>query len=179
LNESNGRIEYSFAAAGAPGGQYNAIGGHLGMRCKFAGNFDARVDFNLVQWPDANGIAATLWVWTGPTNIGHYVWRQSSPQWGEQVVSDTGQNNFGGLPLNETTGSLRLARNDGVLTAYFLHNGHWQTMTSSRMAGVATVAVGAWGDATFGHKPVVVEFDNFTVTGDDPTCPPGSQPSSP
>ncbi len=177
LTENGGHLEYAFTAGGAAGGQYTVIGGHLGTQCKFPGNFDARVDFNLPQWPAGNGIAATLWAWFGPTNIGRYVWRQSSTKYGEQYSSYTGDG--GGVPLNDTAGSLRIARVAGVLTAYFMHEGHWQTLTSNKMEGVATLAVGAWGDATFAGKPVVVDFDNFSVTGDNPTCPAGSQPGTP
>jgi DNA-binding SARP family transcriptional activator len=177
LNESGGHLEYAFTAGGVAGGQYTVIGGHLGTMCKFPGDFDAQVDFRLPQWPGGNGIAATLWAWFGPTTIGRYVWRQSSAKWGEAYSSDTGEN--AGVPLNDTSGSLRLARVGGILTAYFMHNGHWQTLTSNPMDGVATLAVGAWGDDTFGGKPVVVDFNNFSVTGANPTCPAGSQPGTP
>jgi hypothetical protein len=87
------------------------------------------------------------------------------------------------VPLDDSTGTLRLVRHNGVVTASFLHKGDWQELTSGRNSSAATIAVGAGqvngdGRGFTGHE-VIVDFDNFTVTGQSPDCPPGSQPSSP
>jgi DNA-binding SARP family transcriptional activator len=177
LTQDNGYVQFSFAADAAPGGQYNRIGGHLGSQCKFPGDFDARVDFALPTWPARNGVVVSLWGFFN--NVGYAAWRQSSPQWGELFGSYTGPGQSGGVQLDDTSGSLRLARHDGLLTAYFMHKGSWDPVTSSRSSGVANVAIGADAGPDFAGQPVVVDFSNFSVKGDDPICPPGSQPSSP
>jgi len=179
LTQHDGHLEFIFPPATAPGPPYGNDGGHIGTQCKFPGDFDARVDFTLVQWPSANGIEVALWSFLGPTNIGWQSWRRSSPQWGEQYGSFTGPATS--VALDDTSGTLRLARRNGVVTAYFLHKGSWQSLTSGRNTSLATIAIGANAgagyDSPFGGQQVVVDFDNFSVTGNNPICPPGSQPS--
>ena len=172
LSQKDGYVEFAFGANAVPGGQYAQIGGHLGSQCKFPGDFDARVDFSLPQWPPHNGVVVNLWGFF--SNVGYAAWRQSSPQWGELFGSYTGPGDSGGVQLNDLSGSLRLARHDGILTAYFLHKGSWDEVTSSPETGLATIAIGANAGTDFGGQPVVVDFQNFTVTGDNPACPPGS-----
>jgi DNA-binding SARP family transcriptional activator len=181
LAQTGGHLEYTFSPSAMPGGAYNSIGGHLGTRCKFPGDFDARVDFSLKEWPPGNGIMAILWAFFAPDNLGWQSWRWSSAQWGDAYGSFTGDS--GSVPLDDSTGTLRLVRHNGVVTASFLHKGDWQELTSGRNSSAATIAVGAGqvngdGRGFTGHE-VIVDFDNFTVTGQSPDCPPGSQPSSP
>ncbi len=181
LAQTGGHLEYTFSPSATPGGPYNNFGGHLGTRCKFPGDFDARVDFSLKEWPPGNGIMAILWGFFAPTNVGWQSWRWSSAQWGDAYGSFTGDSSS--VPLDDSTGTLRLVRRDGVVTASFLHQGNWQELTYGRITGTATIAVGAGqvnGDGRgFAGREVIVDFDNFTVTGRSPDCPPGSQPSSP
>lgn len=175
VTQQNGTVEWSFDAGAQPGGPYDQIGGHLGTQCKFPGDFDARVDFSLPVWPDANGVIVNLWVFF--QNVGYATWRRSDPQYGDGYGSYTGPGAGSNVPIHDTTGSLRIARHDGVLTTYFLHDGVWDALTSTTRPGWATIAIGASaGGADFGRKPVVVDLKNFSMTGNDPACPPGSQP---
>jgi hypothetical protein len=107
-------------------------------------------------------------------------WRRSSAQWGEAFGSFTGAGVSASVALDDSSGTLRLARRDSIVTAYFLHDGTWQSLTSGYNTSPATIAVGAAGgdgyNLTWGHQPVVVDFDNFAVNGADPICPLGSQP---
>ena len=182
LSQNGGHLEFAFSPAASPGGQYNVFGGHVGTHCKFPGDFDARVDFTLAQWPASNGVRIVLWSFFGPTNIGWQVWRWSGPQAGESYGSYTGTGQNASVSLADTTGSLRIARNNGVVTTYFFHNGRWQMLTSGRMSELATIAVGADGgpgdNSPFGGDEVVADFDNFSVNGVDPVCPAGSRPPS-
>jgi len=182
LAQKDGYAEFAFSPAASPGGAYNVFGGHLGSQCKFPGDFDARVDYSLPQWPLGNGVVVNLWAFltnSSTTNAGWAVWRQSSPQWGEQYGSYTGPGASAGVSLDDRSGTLRLVRGGGLLQAYFLHKGNWQSLTAARNDGLATVAIGASGSsaAAFGGQPVVVDFRNFSVTGNDPVCPAGSQPT--
>jgi len=175
LTQDNGYVEFAFGAESVPGGAYNRIGGHLGSQCKFPGDFDAHVDFSLPTWPSHNGVVVNLWAFFA--NVGYAAWRQSSTQWGELFGSYTGPGNSSGVQLDDTTGSLRLARQDGVLTAYFMHKGHWDALTSTREPGLATIAIGADAGPDFAGQPVIVDLSNFSVTGDNPSCLPGSRPT--
>jgi DNA-binding SARP family transcriptional activator len=180
ISQHDGHLEFAFPPGTAPRGRWGNFGGHVGTLCRLRGDFDARVDFTLARWPTANGVEAGLWSFLGPTNTGWHVWRSSSARWGEQYGSFTGP--AASVSLDDTTGTLRLARRNGIITAYFLHEGHWQSITSGRDPETATIAIGAIGghgyQTTFGGQPVAVDFDNFTVTADDPICPPGSQPGA-
>jgi DNA-binding SARP family transcriptional activator len=175
LSQRDGYVEFAFDSDAVPAGQYNQIGGHLGSQCKFPGDFDARVDFSLPRWPTRNGVIVNLWAFF--SNVGYAAWRRSSPQWGELFGSYTGPNDSGGVQLDDTSGSLRLARQSGLLTAYFLHKGNWDALTSTRESGLATIAIGASAGADFGKQAVTVDLKNFTVTGDNPACPSGSRPT--
>jgi DNA-binding SARP family transcriptional activator len=182
MTEQNGRLEFSFSPKSAPGPPNGNFGGLVGTQCKFPGDFDARVDFTLVDWPAGNGITVTLNAFLGPTNIGWQSWRRSSAQWGEAYGSYTGTS--ASVALNDAVGTLRIARDNGTITAYFLHNGAWDAITSGQNAGLATIAVSANGGPGYNVGPfigqqVTVDFDNFTVTATNPTCPPGSQPHNP
>lgn len=175
LTQDDGYVEFAFGADAVPGGAYDRVGGHLGSQCKFPGDFDARVDFVLPAWPTRNGVVVSLWAFLA--NAGYAAWRQSSTQWGELFGSYTGPGDAGGVPLPDTTGTLRLTRKASVLTAYFLHNGNWDALTSTREPGLATIAIGADAGSDFAGRPVAVDLSDFTVTGDAPVCPVGSHPT--
>ena len=115
-------------------------------------------------------------LWAFFTDVGYAAWRRSSPQYGDGFGSFTGPGPSGSVPLPDLSGSLRLARQNGVITTYFLHNGNWDALTSTKKSGLATIAIGASAGSDFGGQSVVVDLRNFTVTGDRPVCPPGSQP---
>jgi len=179
LAPNDGQLEFAFPPGTTPGGQYDNYGGHVGTLCTFPDDFDARVDFTLSEWPAANGIVVSLWAFFKPNNLGWEAWRHSSPQWGEQYGGYVGVGNGGSVTLDDTSGTLRLARESGVVTAYFLHKGQWLSLGSAENSAPTAIAVGA-GSAQ--SPPVradeaVVDFDNFTITAADPSCPPGAQGS--
>jgi hypothetical protein len=180
LSEHDGHLEFAFPAGATPGGQYNVYGGHVGTVCEFPGDFDARVDYSLPEWPTANGIVVSLWMFFKPNNLGWEAVRQSSPQWGEQYSGWIGVGHGGSVTLDDLSGSLRVVRRNGVVRAYFLHNGQWLKLGSNQNAALAVIAVGAGsGEAPpMSSNPVVVDFTNFTITATDPICPPGAQGST-
>jgi hypothetical protein len=179
FSQYDGHLEFAFAPGTTPGPPYGNYGGHLGTLCKFPGDFDARVDYALLTWPESNGTIVMLGAFFTPGNLGWQVSRRSSPQGGEQYASYTGPGVGASVSLDDAVGTLRLVRHRGVVTAYFLHSGKWISLTSGSDTSYATIAIGAGGDgpnATFGGQQVVVDFDNFHVTAANPVCPPGSRP---
>ena len=82
------------------------------------------------------------------------------------------------VPDSDVTGALRVSRHAGRFTASFLHAGRWVTIASASNSSIAAIGVGALGgDAKgtpFNGQPVVVDFDNFKVSGVHPLCPPGT-----
>jgi DNA-binding SARP family transcriptional activator len=172
LAQHDGQVEYTFTPDAVPGGDYDVFGGHLGLRCTFPGDFDARVDYSLPQWPHANGVTASLWAFF--SNDGWAVSRKSAPRSGELYVGATGPDASSGVPLDDRSGTFRLVRSAGVVKTYFLRQGNWELLSSAPNTALATIAIGAYGSSTdgFDGQPVVVDFGNFTVTGLDPICPP-------
>ena len=181
LLERSGHLEFGFPLGTAPGGQYDTYGGHVGTRCQFPGNFDARVDFTLFQWPTANGISVNLWTFFEPNNYGWAgAWRSSSTQWGEQYGGAVGGSNAsGGAALDDPSGTLRVARRDGLVATYFLHNGRWIKIASGHNTATVVVTVGASSAQSppVRRDQVVVDFDNFKVVAANPICPFGAQGS--
>lgn len=177
LSQHDGKLEFAFPPGTAPGGQWDNYGGHVGTLCKFPGDFDARVDFTLAQWPSENNVLTSLWAFGD--NLGWETFRDSSPQWGERYGAYLGQGHGGSVSLDDASGTLRLARRNGLVTGYFLHNGKWISFGSAYNTHTATIAVGAGSgqNPPVRHDQVVVDLNNFTVTATDPICPPGAQGS--
>ena len=172
IAETGGQLQLTVGAAAQPGGG-GYIHGQVATQCAFPGDFDARVDYTLIEWPTGDNVF--IGIDTEATGIG-----RSS---GSTEVYDSWAPRSAltaGLP--DTSGSLRLARVDNVVSGYIWHLGGWQKFASGKLSGNATFALLAlWNPNTgtpFGHQEVKVGFDNFTVTGADPGCPAGSQPPS-
>jgi DNA-binding SARP family transcriptional activator len=173
VSQTGGRLRWEFPPGTAPGGTWNNYGGHLGTRCLFPGDFDARVEYTLVDWPTANGVFVSLWTFFKPDNEGWESWRASSTEYGEQYGSFLGPQGGSSVELADNTGTLRLRRKAGVVTAYFLHKGRWVVTGSSTNWRRTVIAIGAGsgpGIAPVRSDRVVVELDNFTVTAVDPDC---------
>jgi hypothetical protein len=174
IAEESGQLQLTVGANAIPGGTYNQIDVHVGTQCSFPGNFDARVDYTLLEWPAGDNIVIGL----NAIYANAAVTRESSSQWGDGYGSWVIPSN-GSVALPDTSGSLRIARVNGVETTYFLHEGTWRKLASSAAGGAAVFGLQAMSDGhnPFGGHEVKVAFDNFTVTGTNPTCAPGAQPS--
>jgi Bacterial transcriptional activator domain len=169
VTQANGRVEVSIGAGAVAGGAYNVIDGHYGTQCRFASDFDAQVDFTLIDWPESNGVFAGLNAFFADTAVG----RQSSSKWGEQYAAWVVPISNGGIPgATDTSGSVRIARANGLMSAYVMHKGRWLRIATGRNTGIAVIGFQAMStDDDFGHKAVRVAFDNFRIKAKDPTCP--------
>ena len=165
--ERNGRLEVSIGPDAVAGGDYNVIDGQLGTTCRFPGDFDARVEFELLRWPTANGVRAELAAFTrdGGANVA-----RSSQRWGEEYASWLPLANSS-APTSDPKGKLRLRRAAGVLTAYFWNLSRWIKLDSSRHTGaVALVLHAGSNNEAFADQEVQVAFDNFVVDARSPVC---------
>jgi hypothetical protein len=75
--------------------------------------------------------------------------------------------------LDETSGSLRIARVDGVMTTYYWRNGRWVPLASGRSSGAAVLGVGLTGGSDFAAQETRVAFDDFAVSARNAFCPGG------
>jgi DNA-binding SARP family transcriptional activator len=173
IAEQGGQLQLTVGPQAVPGGTYNQIDVHVGTQCSFPGNFDARVDYTLLEWPAGDNIDVGL----NAIYADGGVMRENSSQWGDEYSSWVGTSN-GSPPIPDTSGSLRIKRVKGIETTYFLHNGTWRELASSPESGSAVFGLQAFSDGhnPFGGQEVKVGFDNFQVTGINPICAPGDQP---
>jgi DNA-binding SARP family transcriptional activator len=174
IAQQNGQLQLTVGADAVPGGSYNQIDVHVGTQCSFPGDFNVRVDYVLLEWPAGDNIDIGL----NAIYANAAVMRESSSQWGDGYGSWVIPSN-GSVALPDASGSLRISRVDGIETTYFRHDGSWRKLASYSAPGAAVFGLQAMSDGqnSFGKQELKVAFDNFTVTGLNPTCAPGSQPS--
>jgi DNA-binding SARP family transcriptional activator len=179
VGQSGGRLVWNFPSTATPAGAFSDVGGHYGTQCRFPGNFDARVDYALAQWPAGNGVVTALSAFFGPKNYGTQVTRSSSLQGGEQYTSYLSPTTGAGAVTDDLLGSLRITRVDEVVTMYFRHSGTWHELAAEPVGGAAVIGIGAYSPSgDWQGKPVTVAFDNFVVTAPKAICPPGAEPRS-
>jgi DNA-binding SARP family transcriptional activator len=169
--EQGGKLQLTVGASAVPGGPNNQIDVRVSTQCSFPGDFDARVEYKLSEWPAGDNIDV------GMNAISGAVMRDSGSQSGEEYVSWIGPHSVS-VPFFLMGGSLRIARVKGVETTYFWNGTRWQRLVSSREIGPAVISLQALSDGqdSFGGQELKVAFDNFRVRGVHPSCPPGTRP---
>lgn len=158
VQESKGRLVVTLPA-NARGETFKAL---VQWRPLIRGDFDARVDYRLLDWPAANGVKISLGSDEGS------VQRVSEPsEGGEVYLTHFSQGGVAGnRPTTDASGKLRLARKGNVLTGYIYRNGKWIPLRAVTLAEASPVRIhlSAWGhDASFAGKRVRVEFDSFVL----------------
>src|SRR5262249_11196921 len=108
--EQGGHLELTVGAAAVPGGHRNQIDVHVATQCAFPGDFDARVEYKLLEWPDGDNIEVGM-----NANATDAVMRDNSSQSGDGYTSWVGSSNAS-VPFSDKGGSVRIARVNGVET---------------------------------------------------------------
>jgi hypothetical protein len=147
----------------------------VGTQCAFPGDFDAHVDYTLLEWPQADNIFVGLNAIFARAAVG----REYTGVWGDEYASWVVPGTNGSIPLTDSSGSVRIARVNGIATTYIWHRGAWTRIARGNSTGAAVFGLQAMSTdaaSSFGQQELKVAFDNFTVTGASPICPPGSQP---
>ena len=168
VDEVNGRVEIAVAATAENGGDFNIIGGTLGTNCRWRGDFDVRVDFELLDWPAANGVAGQLSSWYSAYSA--TIGRFSSNAGREEYTGwfPAGSNSLTGA---DRTGTFRLVREGARTLGYYGSDGGWESVVSSRVSGSPTIGLSIYSrDDWFADKPVRIAFDNFVLLAEDPVC---------
>jgi cytoskeletal protein RodZ len=172
VTQAGGQVSIAIAVDATTGGPDNAVGGRVQSQCTFPGDFDARVDFTLFAWPAADNVRAGLEAFFA----GGFVARTSSASSGDAYSASVGSRSAT-VPLDETAGSLRIARVGKTMTTYFWRNGHWVPLASGPSSGAALLGLEVKGGSDFGGAGARAAFDNFAVTAPTMFCPSGSAPS--
>jgi hypothetical protein len=166
FGQGDGVLTVNVAAGAQP--DFNASGG---TRCLAHGDFDAQVDFNLVNWPARNGVWVSLMVGGTAYNVYRVSWQFDPSEAYGAYLPPAGTT----LPASGTTGTLRLTRRGDILSAYYLSGRTWVPLVSNTgPTGDVPLTLGVFNisnAATFSGQPVTVSFDNFHVTADAIACP--------
>src|SRR5262249_36877369 len=100
------------------------VGGQT--RCLAHGNFDAQVDFKLVNWPPQNGVWVSLMVGGTPFNVYRVSWQFDPTEQYGTSLPPAGTT----LPATGTTGTLHLTRVGDVFTGWYLAGHSWVPIIS-------------------------------------------------
>lgn len=175
IAELNQRLEIVHSADGSDAPNRSFFGAHYVNNCQLAGNFDVHVDYNLLNWPIANGVRLGLSI-DDDTDMSYtfHVERLDTGLVGQQngyVTDFGGVNTF--VPTQDLTGKLRLTRNDDKLTGYYFQSGNWISLYTIHIAIPSLyVSLNSWSNGyTYGGREVKVAFDNFTVVSGEVVCP--------
>jgi hypothetical protein len=170
VTEQNRRLELSFAAdaAAAPNGQgFSMMAAQVGTGCRFRGDFDVRVGYELVNWPPANGVMLQLAAWSRSSNS--TIARQSQ-HGGESYAASDGLNATSSA-TNDRRGALRLRRTGSKISSYVRRGGRWARLSSSvspeaPMIGLQALSTDAW----FADQAVTAAFDDLEIRAAQPLC---------
>jgi DNA-binding SARP family transcriptional activator len=172
VDESSGELVFSIPADATFDSQFNSVGINAATRCKFPGDFDARVDYSLLRWPPGNGAAVSLVAFqSGPIDL---VSRTTSSKYGDFYNTWPGK---GSVPLADTSGSLRITRAKGIVKTFFRHHGQWRELDAQAISGEIWVGM-MLGSNSDEWKQMAVSagVDNFLLTAPDANCPAGCDP---
>jgi hypothetical protein len=166
FSQGGGTLNVNISGGAQP--DFN-VGGQT--RCFAQGDFDARVGFNLVDWPPQNGVTVSLMVGGTPFNVFRVSWQFEQSEAYGAYLPPVGAN----LPATGTSGTLRLTRVGDIFTGWYLSGRSWVPIisgvgpTDDVPLNLAVFNVSA--GATFAGLPVSVAFDNFHVRADKVICP--------
>lgn len=157
VTQADGVVTFAVSAT-APDG-FNAS---VRTRCRVEGDFDAEVDFHLVQWPGTDGITVTLMA----ADLGG-VNTYRSDTFGESYGTYIPPSGGTLVPATGTSGTLRLARNGSTFTGSYNDGSRWVTIFSAAGPTQPTaVQLGVFNNQSvglFGGRPATVSFDSFTL----------------
>jgi outer membrane protein assembly factor BamB len=180
VTETNQRLEITLPADSS-GDNFSA--GYSGTHV-LRGDFDIQVDYQLLTWPENNGVRMGLWIERAPSTC--TVERASYGTSDGFTAGDHYTTNFDDSILisatGDTDGKLRLVRTGSLFEGYYRNetSGDWvlsqRFQGGSSSAGEATFMLKAWShDYAFADDLVVVAFDNFVINKGT-VVPPGITP---
>jgi hypothetical protein len=167
---ADGQLVFSIAGDATLDPQYHYAGSGITTNCEFRGNFDARIDFTVLQWPPENGATISLSAQAGNTAVELV-----------QRVTATWDDGYNAWPsgtstsIQDQSGTLRLARSNGFVLAYYLHDGRWIALGGKLFSGDVQVGVSLdVNQDTWQQQDVSAAVDNFRVTAPGAACPTSS-----
>ena len=121
IDQTNGELQIDVPADSEPDSGGHAIVAGVMSRCVLHGDFDAQVDYRLLDWPEANGVHLDF-----GTNHPQAVGRQNMA--GELIFAWFPPDVVN-LPFGELGGSLRLVKRGETISGYVRAPGGWRRLT--------------------------------------------------
>jgi hypothetical protein len=168
-SEANDTLTTTLAANSAQGGPYNQIEARWGTTCNLAGDFDVQANYQLLEWPAANGVQADLDSFDASNPI--FAIRESQT-FGEQYSAWIPQA-FTSQPTSDLAGTLRLQREGSTATTSYLSGSTWIPIASGpTTTSPASISLGANSAMNrFVHQEVKIAWTNFRINSGTVTCP--------
>jgi hypothetical protein len=169
-SEANGKLTTTLAADSVEGGPYDLSDARWSTNCRLVGDFDVQVDYELLEWPAANGVQAALDSFD--TNSQSFQAIRESQAYGEQYSSWITPAAIS-QPTSDLAGTLRLQREGSTAVVSFLSGASWVAIASGPTSTLsASISVGAGtGMNFFAHQEVKVAWDNFRINSGTISCP--------
>jgi hypothetical protein len=162
VSETSGRLEITFPATSS-GDTLMA-----GVRSvhTLVGDFDAQVDFDLLNWPDSNGFNVSI----GASGSFTFMISRYSYSFGDHegyLFNYLG--NMSSVPASGSSGKLRLKRTGKTMEAFYWQDNAWHSMgahTDDQFAAEIPIFLNSdcGNPSRFTGQLVKVAFDNFQVT---------------
>jgi hypothetical protein len=175
--EADGQLEFSIGSDVAFDSSVNAVDEHYGTNCYLTGDFDARVDFKLLTWPQADGVLVSFGIYLPPPNETFWsISRKGGTASDDTEGYLTWINDRGNwASTDDQSGSLRIRRTSGYVAAYYRANGAWTKVGGGEVPGPASlVLMLAAHPGQFGALPAEAAVDNFQATATSVSCPLGT-----
>jgi hypothetical protein len=165
----SGQLDLTLLGSGVPGGRYDQLSEGFGSQCRFNGDFDARVDYQLIEWVPPTGARVQLSAWIFP-DVNSDTARTSGTQGGESYWGDLASSH-NSRPTNDTEGALRITRTNGLVKSYFLDR-TWVQLNAARVVGQVMLGLQLFAPAAdWQQKETRIAFDNFSVSAPAMICP--------
>ena len=165
----NGQLVETVGADATEGGFPAGLNAGWGTLCKLSGDYDVQADYQLLEWPAANGITTRLS--DGESSLGPQAYRESQT-FGEHYAAFIGQSVTAVATL-DTVGTLRVQRASSTATSSYLTGSGWVPIASGpTMLEPAIIDLDASSLGNrFAHQEVKIAWDNLRVNSGTLTCP--------
>src|SRR5713226_8710532 len=144
-----------------------AGGGGVLSNCSLSGDFDAQVDYILLNWSANNTHSVRL----GARDLGPGLGMNMSSFFSELYVFFAGTSAL--VPTSDTAGKLRLVRTGSTISGFFLNGTSWVLVGSAAVSTGPTRFNLDLGTGNPSAPSVSIAFDNFKVNAGTISCPGG------
>jgi DNA-binding SARP family transcriptional activator len=169
VSEENGRLAFSVGEDVKVDPPYG-VDQRYGTKCLLVGDFDATVDYELVDWPAGDGVSVTFGVYLPPPNESFVAIerRGASTAGGSESYGASG----GGFAQTaDTTGRFRLRRTGASVRMSYRRGGAWISLGTVPAGGPVNLILSVTtNEQQFGHKPASAAFRSFEAFADAVKC---------